>query len=100
MGCSSRVLELMNASSAVATAVIGSATSSAWMPSRSASSRISARVTPSRQPDSSGGVRSTPPVTTNTLVPVPSHNSPRVLGKIASPAPSSLATARARTFSP
>ncbi len=81
-------------------AVSGSVISSAAMPSRSARSRISARVTPRRQPDISGGVRSTPPVTTNTLVPVPSHRSPRVLAKIASPAPASLATASARTFSP
>src|SRR5439155_277393 len=74
--------------------------SAAGMAIRSASSRISARVTPRRQPEDSGGVRSTPAVTTKTFVPVPSHSSPRVLAKIASPAPAAVAIARARTFSP
>ena len=100
MHCTSRVDDEMKASSAAATAESGSATSSAAMCNRPARPRIRARVTPSRHPDDSGGVRSTPALTTKTLVPVPSHSSPLVLAKIASPAPASLATARARTFSP
>ncbi len=56
-------------------------------------------MTPSRQPLDAGGVRTTPSRTTKTLDPVASHNSSRVLGKMASPAPCSCAYASARTFS-
>ena len=41
----------------------------------------------------------TPSMTTNTLEPVPSHSSPRVLPKIASDAPRALAQASATTLS-
>ncbi len=62
-------------------------------------SSTSSRVIPARQPDSSEGVSSRPPSATNTLVPVPSHSRPRVLGRIASVAPTLRASARATTFS-
>ena len=54
---------------------------------------------PARHPLSSGGVRTTPSSTTNTLLPVASHSSPRVLANMASRAPCPLAKARATTLS-
>ena len=54
---------------------------------------------PARHPVESDGVRTRPPCTTNTLVPVPSHSAPTVLAKIASSAPRSWACASATTFS-
>ena len=79
-----------------ATASTGRSASIASMPSCSASSSTSARVTPSRHPALSGGVTSVPASTRKTFEPVASQRSPRVFAKIASPAPCSWAWARAR----
>ena len=54
---------------------------------------------PGKHPLLNAGVSSRPCTTTNTLDPVPSHSSPRVLANKASPAPSSCARASATTLS-
>jgi len=65
----------------------GIATSRTGTSASRAHSRTSSRVTPARHPESSGGVRTSPSASTNTLEKLPSHSSPRVLAKIASSAP-------------
>ena len=99
LACTSRVLDVRNASSAVRSASMGTGTSSQGMPSTVQHSMTSARVTPSRQPADAGGVRTRPSCTTNTLDPVASHRSPRVLANTASLASCAWAKASARTFS-
>ena len=54
---------------------------------------------PYRHPDSAGGVMSRSPCTMKTFDPVASHNSSRVLAKMASLAPCCWAYASARTLS-
>ena len=75
------------------------ASSTTSIPTSRANSMASSRVMPARHPLSSGGVRTTPSATAKMLLPVPSQSSPRVLAKIASVPPFSLAWASAMTFS-
>ena len=75
----SRVDDVRNTSSASSSAVIGRSRSSAPV-----HSSTSARVTPARQPEHSGGVASSPSSTTKTLDPVPSQRRPAVFTSTAS----------------
>ena len=69
---------------------IGTVASVAGVPSASSASSSTARVTPARQPESSGGVTNRSSSTTNTLEPVPSQSSSRVLANSASEHPASV----------
>src|SRR6266545_1073177 len=93
-GCTSRVVDVRNTSSASASRISGTSRST---PPNQAST--SARVTPASAPDSSVGVTSSPSYTQKMFEPVPSHRCPIVLAKIASLPPCRLAWASAITFS-
>ena len=98
IGCTSRTVDVRNASSACASATTGSVSSAHAMPSSAHSSSTSARVTPRRHPDSLGGVTTVLSRTRKTFEPVASHSSPRVLANTASPAPRSWANASAHVL--
>ena len=100
MGCTSRVVEVRKASSASRSASSGSGCLVDRDAGRVARARARARASRrAGSPTSPVGVATTPSRTTNTLEPVASHSSSRVLAKIASLAPRSCAYASARTFS-
>ena len=95
----SRVLEVIQTSSASSRTDISSSSSTTSTPSTRSHSTVSSLVTPASGPLPRDGVRTTPPVTTKTLEPVPSHSRPAVLGMSASVAPSRFAAASATTLS-
>ena len=83
----------------ISSAVSRSASVRVSVSSTSTSSHTSSRVIPARHPVVKAGVDRRPPRPRKMFVPVPSHNAPTVLAKIASPAWRALAWARATTFS-
>src|SRR5690349_12183363 len=99
IGWTSRTVDDRNASSARARSSSDNADSRIVMPHSRPTESSNARVTPNRQPESAGGVVTTPSRTTKTFEPVASHSSPRVLQNNASCAPRASAYASARTFS-